>query len=302
MSLPLVREPPSSLVISSRNRAELLADTISSVLAAAEVPSELIVVDQSDRPNAELAQLRHPRCDVRYLWTAGSGASRGRNYGASQATHPIVAFIDDDMRVAPDWYGPLIRAAVDAGPHAAATGRVLAGQAADADCFVIAVHAWQEPQVYAGRIGRDVLATGHMALYRSALEAIGGLDERLGPGTRFPGAEDNDLGFRLLEAGYRIVYTPDSVIYHRSWRRLDEYVPLFWRYGRGQGAFYAKHFRPHDWYMGSRLRQDLGRFVRLLPRRLRRRQFLELAGSSAFLAGAFAGGAEWMLTQRWVRA
>ena len=297
------RLPPSSLIISSRNRHELLAATIQSVLAAREVPSELIIVDQSHAPDETLMRLTHSVCDVRYLWADSIGASRGRNYGASKASHSIVAFIDDDMQVDPEWYSALIRAVVAAGPRAAVTGRVLAAQGDEnSNSFVIAVHAWEEPRVYAGRIGRDVLATGHMAMYRSTLSAVGGLDERLGPGTRFPGAEDNDLGFRLLEKGMRIVYAPDSIIYHRAWRALDDYVPLFWNYGRGQGAFYAKHFRLHDRYMLVRLRGDLWRYARLLPQRFLHRRFLELAGSTAFLVGAFTGGAEWLVARRLKRA
>lgn len=287
--------PPSSLIISSRNRHALLKATIQSVLNADVRPSELIVVDQSDAPDAELEQLQHADCAIRYLWTTTTGASRGRNFGAAHATHPLLVFIDDDMHVAPDWYAPLIDAVVDAGPRAAVTGRVMAGQAEGPNGFVIAVHAWEEPRVYAGRIGRDILATGHMAMYRGTLESVGGLDERLGPGTRFPGAEDNDLGFRLLETGCQIVYVPDSVIYHRAWRTPDHYVPLFWNYGRGQGAFYAKHFRLGDWYMLGRLRKDVSRYVRLLPRRIWHRQLLQLAGSTASLAGMFVGGAQWLL-------
>ncbi len=294
--------PPSSLVISSRNRHALLKATVQSVLSASMLPTELIIVDQSDAPAADLTQLRHPACEIRYLWTKTVGASKGRNYGAAQASHPLIAFIDDDMQVAEDWYEPLIRALVDAGAGAAVTGRVLAGQPEGVNGFVIAVHAWEEPRVYAGRIGRDILATGHMALHRSTLDLVGGLDERLGPGTRFPGAEDNDLGFRLLEAGCHIVYVPTSVIYHRAWRTTALYVPLFWNYGRGQGAFYAKHLTPRDLYMLGRLRKDLVRYLRLLPQRVRRRQLLQLAGSTASILGTFAGGAQWLLTMRPERA
>ena len=66
------------------------------------------------------------------------------------------------------------------------------------------------PAVYEGRIGTDVLAGGHMATFRSLLRTVGGFDERLGPGLNFPAAEDNDLGFRMLETGYRILYVPEA--------------------------------------------------------------------------------------------
>jgi GT2 family glycosyltransferase len=201
------------------------------------------------------------------------------------------------MWVAPTWYGALIRALIQAGPRCVVTGRVLAAAAEKKDGFVIAVHAWEKPQIYEGRIGRDILASGHMAMYRSAFEEIGGFDERLGPGARFPGAEDNDYGFRLLEAGYRILYVPTSVIYHRAWRTTREYVPLFWKYGRGQGAFYAKHWTFDDRYILRRIAADVLRYLSLLPGRLLRRERTVLLGSTAFIGGILLGAMQWLLTQ-----
>ena len=87
------------------------------------------------------------------------------------------------------------------------------------------------PAVYHGRLHEDVLYTGNMAMDRSAARAVGVFDERLGPGTSFPSAEDNDFGFRLLEAGYRIVYVPEALLYHRAWRSERDYVRLRWSYG-----------------------------------------------------------------------
>jgi GT2 family glycosyltransferase len=294
--------PPTSLIICSRHRAALLAETVASVLAVAEVPTELIVVDQSDAAHPILGSLRTERaCEIRYVWRPSVGSSLARNVGTAIAQYEILAFLDDDETVTPTWYGTLIRSLLDAGPRAVVTGRVLAAPEERPDGFVVSVHPWEERRVYSGRIGRDVLASGHMAMYRSALEAVGGLDERLGPGTGFPGAEDNDLGFRLLEAGYSLVYEPDSVIYHRAWRPRREYVPLFWKYGRGQGAYYAKHVTINDCHMLHRLANDLGRYLRLLPRRLWRRQLLELAGSSAWILGAFSGALEWSWARRRAR-
>jgi GT2 family glycosyltransferase len=105
-----------------------------------------------------------------------------------------------------------------------------------------------------------------MAFHRSAHGDAGGFDVRLGPGTRFPAAEDNDFGHRLLEAGYRIVFDPEAVVYHRAWRDDRAWVPLRHGYGRGQGAFYAKHLSFEDRYMLRRMVGTLVNHVRRLPR------------------------------------
>ena len=107
-----------------------------------------------------------------------------------------------------------------------------------------------------------------MATYRSAIDCIGGFDERLGPGTCFPAAEDNDLGFRLLEAGFHIIYDPASVLYHRSWRTEKDYLPLRWGYGRGQGAYYARYLSLQDRHMIAHMSLDVVRHAVPLRREI----------------------------------
>lgn len=294
--------PLSSLIICTRNRPQLLRDTVTSVLDAEVLPSELIIVDQSDVGHAFFDGLPNSKgCQIRHLCTDHIGSSFARNHGMHLASHDIVAFLDDDMLVAPDWYSALIQVLIELGPRTAVTGRVLAAAAEEPAAgrkpkkFVLAVHAWEEPCLYQGRIGKDILASGLMAIYRTAFEAVGGFDERLGPGTFFRAAEDNDLGFRLLEAGYRIAFTPDSVVYHRAWRPLRDYVPMHWSYGLGQGAFYAKHWHPKDRYTLSRAAKDCLRYINLIPQRVWKLERLILLGGAAFVLGEWVGATAWFL-------
>jgi GT2 family glycosyltransferase len=285
--------PPSTLVIGSRNRPDLLRACVRSILGGDDVPAELVVVDQSDRPSPALAAL-DGRCRVRHLFDASRGVSRAKNAGVAAATHDIVAFTDDDMVAAPSWYGALVRALVAAGRDAVVTGRVLATPAERVGGFTPAVVVRATPAVYAGRIGTDVLAGGNMAVFRSTLAAVGGFDERLGPGTPFPAAEDNDLGYRLLEAGYRIVYAADALLYHRAWRPLWQYGTVRWRYGRGKGGFYAKHLSLRDPYVLRRMLRDVVSRVVRLPWFLLRHP-LRAAGDPFYVCGVLLGVAGWYL-------
>jgi hypothetical protein len=51
------------------------------------------------------------------------------------------------------------------------------------------------------RVDRDPLITLNMGMHQEVVALAGGFDERLGPGTPYPAGEDNDFGFRALEAG-----------------------------------------------------------------------------------------------------
>ncbi len=286
--------PPTSLIIPSRNRPAILADTVASILQGDEVPTELVIIDQSDVAHPELARLTTDRpCDVRYHWSRSLGVSRARNDGIRAARHDILVFTDDDMLVTPTWLGTLVRALVAAGPRAVVTGQVRPAEVREGG-FVPSTIVDPNPAVYQGRIWADVLYPPSMAMYAAVFEAVGTFDLRLGFGTGFVTAEDNDLAFRILEAGYRIHYVPEAVVYHRAWRSSRDYLPLKWRYARGQGAFYAKHVSLRDRYMFWRLVHDVrlraGRCVRLLARDPRR-----AAGQVVSIAGELSGFAEWLV-------
>ena len=220
--------------------------------------------------------------------------SAARNVGVESARHDILVLTDDDVLVAPGWLERLVFALLDAGPRSVVTGKVLAGEPEAAGSIVLTDRLTVTPWTVQGRPGRDPLLVISAALYRSALEDVGGFDERLGPGTRFGAGEDSDLGFRLLEAGYRILYVPEAELVHRSWRPPAAILRLRWHYGRGQGAFYAKHASLADRYILGRMAKDAGRLVKLFPRRLARSRRRAL-GDAAYVAGLFSGALGWWL-------
>jgi GT2 family glycosyltransferase len=291
----------------------LLQDTVESVLKGEEVPAEIVIVDQSERAHplfGSYPQARHAA--IHYLWSSTRGLSAARNEGLAAAGHDIVVFLDDDMFVERDWFGRLVRALLVSGPNTVVTGRVLPAQAerrggftnsskgrslTGSGSFVPAQVLGTEPAVYKGRLDTDVLAGGHMAAYRDTLNAVGGFDERLGAGGTFPAAEDNDLGFRLLNAGYTIRYVPDAVVYHRAWRPARDYWRVRWAYGFGKGGFYTKHLHRGDTFMLRRMALDTGRRIRAFPGRLladRRRA----VGDIIYLLGMLRGVVQWLLTER----
>jgi GT2 family glycosyltransferase len=288
--------PPSSLIIPTRNRPAIVADTVASILAGEDVPTELVIVDQSDDQNAVLATLITTReCDVRYLWHPAVGVSRARNDGINAARHDILVFTDDDVLVTPTWFGTLVRTLVRLGPEAVVTGQVRPAEEAQGG-FVLSTVVHENAAVYEGRVGVDILFPPNMAMYRSVLDDVGLFDLRLGYGARFPTAEDNDLAFRILDAGYRIHYAPEPVVHHRAWKPESEYLRLKWLYARGQGGFYGKHFSLRDrhtfWRMVSDVRLRTGRMFRGLLRDRR-----HAAGQIVSIAGVVSGFVEWLISR-----
>jgi GT2 family glycosyltransferase len=208
----------------------------------------------------------------------------------------VLAFTHDDVRVTPEWLGALVRALLAAGADALVTGQVRPDDAERPGGFAPSTIVDPDPAVYEGRVRADPIYPLNMAVRRSTLERIVGFDVRLGPGTPYPGGEDNDLGFRLLEAGCRIVYAPEAVLYHRAWRTDADYFPLRWSYARAQGAFLAKHFSLRDRFMLGRFIASMREHVPLARRGRRNRHHAR--ADAIYLAGLLSGAASWLFTQR----
>jgi glycosyltransferase involved in cell wall biosynthesis len=286
--------PAASVLICSRDRPQLLGETIQSILKGDEVPTEMVVIDQSKTCNWNLMNFQtERRCEFRYVWSEKKGVSLGRNMAVSIATHPILVFTDDDMLVTPTWFGRIIRTLLASGSHSVVTGQVLSSKE-DGEGFAPSVREDQEPVIYRGRVDRDVLSTGNMATYRSAFDQVGGFDSRLGPGTRYPAAEDNDLAFRLLEAGYSIVYDPFSTVSHRVWRSQEQSLWLSWNYGCGQGAFYAKYFSLKDPYTLRRIARNVSGYLLRVPYRILR-QRAQAYRDMFYVGGLLYGAARWRI-------
>jgi GT2 family glycosyltransferase len=284
---------PVSVIIATCNRARLLADTVHSICEGSALPAHLVVVDQSDAPEIAAGWCIPAGVQVEHRSVAWRGLSRARNLGARLARFPILVFLDDDMRADHQWLSALAAPLLRDPGSIVVTGRVTAGAAESDGGFVPAVVDRTTEASYAGRLPIDVLAGGNMALARATFLQIGGFDESLGPGTSFPAAEDNDLGFRLLDAGLRIVYVPDAILEHRAWRSRDHFLSLRFDYGCGKGAFYLKHVRRDDLHTLRRATRDLARRAWRTVRFAHHPRLA--AGELAYAAGVLTGAGQWML-------
>jgi GT2 family glycosyltransferase len=285
--------PPVTAIICSRDRPELLRDCVEAVLSGDEVPDELVIVDDSDLKNEFLANLSPASsCDLRYIWRHGRGLSSATNLAISSARHEILVFTQDDAVVDPNWLAVIVEALREVGPRSIVTGQVQPGEAEVGGGFAPATIVEPGRTTYRTRPPQDVLYVQNMAIYRAAAETIGPFDERLGPGTSFPGSEDSDFALRAIDAGYAIVYEPSAIVRHRAWRDQEAFVKFRWGYGFARGGFYAKHLRPRPGYIVHRLARDIRSHLIALPR-LGREDRIGALGHLALVGGILCGIAYW---------
>ena len=86
----------------------------------------------------------------------------------------------------------------------------------------------------------DWVSGAALCIRRACLRQIGLLDE-----TFFMYCEDVDWCYRARQAGWQVLYFPDSVITHLIGRSSDLVVPAMVRaHHRSMGIFYRKHYAP----------------------------------------------------------
>jgi GT2 family glycosyltransferase/glycosyltransferase involved in cell wall biosynthesis len=181
-------------------------------------PRILLVDNGSTDGSVQLVRKRFPEVELALL-DENVGFARACNLGAQRATTPVVAFLNNDMRVDPRWLAELVPPLNTSEGIVCSASRVLSWDGRTADFeggeMNLEGRAFQRgfglpPKRYPA--ATDVLYAngGAMAVIRETFLEVGGFDEDF-----FAYYEDSDFGWRLWVLGYRVVFVPNSVCYHR---------------------------------------------------------------------------------------
>jgi glycosyltransferase involved in cell wall biosynthesis len=235
------------VVVPTRNRPDHAVECARSLLACGGF-EELLFVDQSDGPETAKALGALGDARIRCVRSELRGATNGRNLGIELSRGAVIAFTDDDCRVAPDWTAR-IAGLFQSDPEAAVVcGRVKVPDELAAQGFAMSF----EPQVreWQGRFpppDRDWGITANLSARRSVLQKVGSFDPFLGPGAPLLCGEEPDLLFRVLEAGLKVINASEVEVTHLGIRgHGDESRKLWDIYGAGTAAALFKHVRLGD--------------------------------------------------------
>jgi GT2 family glycosyltransferase len=222
--------PKVSLIIPTRNRADLLRRCVDGLLGVTDYPSlDIAIVDNdSDEPET-LALLRElaQRPRLRIIPHPGAFNFAAINNRAVAATEgEILAFLNNDIEITQvDWLREMVSRAVQ--PDAGAVGAKLyypdgkiqhAGIVTGLGADGVAGHVYTEaPRDLTGSFGDLLLArevsavtAACMVVRRAVFVEVGGFDE-----TNLPVSyNDVDFCLRLRERGYRNIVTPFAELTH----------------------------------------------------------------------------------------
>jgi GT2 family glycosyltransferase len=226
---------------------EMLIDCLQSISNGHARPADLIVVDQGRNAELEAYIRRHDwqGLVVTYVPSNKRGRAAALNCGLKLVRTPYFAFTDDDCLVDPGWITAMHDLLVE-NPGSVITGRVMP----EGDGRPVATVTAMEPATYCRpSLILDPLAGGNMGASMATIERVGFFDEDALLRT----AEDCEWSYRVLSAGISIIYSPDVVMKHLSWRNSAGQIEQYDRYARSHGAFYGKYLRRGDLFIALKV-------------------------------------------------
>ena len=203
-----------TVVIPAYNAAKHIEETVSSVLASAEVSAQIIIVDDGSTDNtpAILSELARKHNCITVVRIANAGVSSARNTGLALASSPFICFLDADDRLTADALAVLCRTLDSDTEAAAAYGDV---QYIDekSKTYVLTkrntAFPLKSPVTISSILQRNLADTPGAILFRTALiKQVGGFDSKL------LYAEDWELYVRLACLG-TFVHCGTTVIDYR---------------------------------------------------------------------------------------
>ncbi len=241
-----------SLIIATLNDAGDLPHLLHSLSGLHAGPTfEVILVDQNgDDRLVSLVSNFSDKFGIVHLRVAFHGANRARNVGARMARGNWLGFPDDDCQLLPDTLLEVERARADPSVY------VVTGQTIDENGDPNVLRWEQQPKEFTHWTMFGCLTESTLFVQKESFLAVGGFDERFGPGATYPAAEGIDLMNRLfaLRAEGKACYSPRVKMKHPTkippWNRSA--VDRFFSYACGDGALIAKNPQPHVLYWGFR--------------------------------------------------
>ncbi|MGE4055882.1 MAG: glycosyltransferase family 2 protein [Vicinamibacterales bacterium] len=225
--------PGVSVVIPVKNGASWIERVLDAIYAQRENPLEVIAVDDGSTDGSREILVRHA-AHGRLVLLEGErrGAAAAINKGVRAGAHPFVAQIDQDVVIEANWVRRLVDRLRDPSV-AAAQGQYVCAPDADVWSRVMALDLRQRYRAL-GQWANHV-CTGNTVYRKAALLEVGLFDETLGYGY------DNDMSYRLAEAGWRLAFCREATSVH-NWREgMAAYSRQQYGFGYGRLDVIAKH-------------------------------------------------------------
>jgi hypothetical protein len=225
-----------TIIVVNWNGREWLEDCFDSLVSQDYQQIKLILVDNgSEDGSVQLIRARYPETAIIEL-DRNYGFAQANNFALKAADSEYIALLNNDMIARSDWLTALVRA-IERYPEAGSAASKLLYHSRPGiidragDVYTRAGAGHLRGRGHAAgcfdRLEWIFGACGGASIYRRRmLDDIGGFDPDF-----FLIYEDVDLSFRAQLRGYKCLYVPDAIAYHRVSRSIGYDSPVSVYYG-----------------------------------------------------------------------
>ncbi|MDI3475593.1 MAG: glucosyl-dolichyl phosphate glucuronosyltransferase [Thermococcaceae archaeon] len=217
---------PLSVIISTYNLARY-QDTVDVLRSLANQSFNkfevIVIIDENHQYYKKLQEFTRniDLYNVRLVFNPfNNGLSYSRNLGIKYAKGEIVAYLDDDVIVSPNWAKEIFRTFRKYENVGAVAGHII-------PLWMDKSIEWFPEELY-WMISCSYILTpkkerevdrgfgANMAFRRELLLELGGFREDLGlSGEKWVGGEDTDMFLRVKERSYKVIFNPKALVYHK---------------------------------------------------------------------------------------
>ncbi|MFC1668294.1 glycosyltransferase family 2 protein [Chlamydiota bacterium] len=208
-----------SVVIITRNRPNYLKECLNRLMKQQYEPYEVIVVDSSNTMETRTIVNKHE--NIHYVsFCNGKNMAVSRNLGILKAKGDVVAFIDDDSFVQDNWLSEIVKGYYenDVGGvggrvrernnHLFTSQSEKVGMITD-EGFQYGYFDYNKD----GLLEVEWISGCNMSFKRDIIKKIGGFNHF------FRVMNDQEISLRIKRIGYKIIFNPLAVIYHKKAKR-----------------------------------------------------------------------------------
>ncbi len=241
-----------SVIVTGLNVQSTIDECIQSLLQQdyPENEYEIIYIDGGSTDSTLEKISKYP---VRILQERGGSPASGRNTGIKKAQGIIIAFTDADSVADKNWLKELLEC-YDT-PEVAGVGGVILSYPEKnylprtigllLPTFFGSAGA-RNPAIYPTKRLVDHNPTNNSSLRKQVLEEVGYFNEELKV------AEDIELDLRIINKGYKLIFTPKAKVRHHGRQSLSKFILQMYNYGiwrawagkRYPGLLKPKHLLP----------------------------------------------------------
>jgi len=258
-----------SVAVVVRNGGTTIDKTLSSLLDGSLLPDEILIVDGLSHDNTlDIVRGFQERYGIiRIVNNPQKDIASGRNIALRESVGDILAYTDADCIVDKDWVFHIARRFAEDSSLAGCGGRMLAlpprnwVEEIAGKIFLDEIMQYEEKARYCDSLSvAGALITANSAYRRDILLSIGGFDQWFGNY-----GEDIDLFWRLIKAGYKLLYDPNLIVYHRFPNKVSTLIRKHFGFGIASSKLTKKHISKAriDLFLYRAIMKDIVNLARL---------------------------------------